>query len=100
MTGFSCWGTFRLFPISRLRLLQALCRAKPFIAYHYYSRFHSWLAKILMSLNVGTVDLPIDDFVERMFSYFSATEDRKSKIWMFRDDVPSRFFKAPFCAGD
>jgi len=53
-----------------------------------------------MSLNVGTVDLPIDDFVAKMFSYFAATGDRKSKVWMFRDDVPSRFCPAPFCAGD
>src|SRR5689334_9329942 len=53
-----------------------------------------------MSLNVGAVDLPIDDFVERMRIYFGTTGDRASKIWMFRDDVPSKFLTAPFCAGD
>ncbi len=53
-----------------------------------------------MSLDVGTVELPIDDFVAGIRSYFGTTGDRKSKVWIFRDDLPSRFLPASFCAGD
>jgi len=51
-------------------------------------------------MNVGPVDLPIDEFVVNMRIYFGTTGDRKSKVWVFREDVPSKFLSAPFCAGD
>lgn len=32
-------------------------------------------------------------------SYFRTTGDRESKVWVFRDDVPSRFLPHPFSSG-
>jgi hypothetical protein len=52
-----------------------------------------------MILHAGTVDLPISDDVMSMFRYFEATGDRESKVWVFRDDVPSKFFRGPFFSG-
>jgi hypothetical protein len=49
------------------------------------------ILRISMAVNLGTVDLPIDDFVTSVLLYFRATGDRKSKAWIFRDDVPSDF---------
>jgi hypothetical protein len=34
-----------------------------------------------------------------MAQYFEATGDRESKVWVFRDDVPSKFFRGPFFTG-
>jgi len=52
-----------------------------------------------MILHAGTVDLPISDDLRSMAQYFEATGDRDSKVWMFRDDVPSKFFRGPFFIG-
>jgi hypothetical protein len=51
-------------------------------------------------VHLGTVDLPMaDDFMANMLLYFRVTGDRESKVWVFRDDVPSKFLRTPFCAG-
>jgi hypothetical protein len=52
-----------------------------------------------MILHAGTVDLPISDDLMSMARYFEATGDRESKVWVFRDDVPSKFFRGPFFTG-
>jgi hypothetical protein len=52
-----------------------------------------------MILHAGTVDLPISDEIRSMARYFEASGDRESKLWMFRDDVPSKFFRGPFFTG-
>lgn len=50
-------------------------------------------------VNLGPVDLPVSDDIMSMSLYFGATGDRESKVWIFRDDVPSKFFRGPFNAG-
>lgn len=50
-------------------------------------------------IHLGVVDLPLADDSTSMALYFAATRDRESKIWVFRDDVPSKFFRGPFAAG-
>jgi hypothetical protein len=50
-------------------------------------------------IHLGVVDLPISDDLMSMALYFAATRDRESKVWVFRDDVPSKFFRGPFTAG-
>jgi len=45
------------------------------------------------------VDLPVSDDIMSMSLYFGATGDRESRVWVFRDDVPSKFFRSPFNAG-
>jgi hypothetical protein len=49
--------------------------------------------------HVGTVDLPISGDVASMVRYFESTGDKESKVWIFRDDVPSKFFSGPFITG-
>jgi hypothetical protein len=50
-------------------------------------------------IQLGAVDLPVSDDFMSMALYFAATGDRESKVWVFRDDVPSKFFRGPFTAG-
>ncbi len=52
-----------------------------------------------MILHAGTVDLPMSDDLVSMARYFETTGDRESKVWMFRDNVPSKFFRGPFFTG-
>ena len=54
---------------------------------------------IVDPINVGPVDLPVSDDIVSMSLYFGVTGDRESKVWVFRDDVPSKFFRGPFNAG-
>jgi hypothetical protein len=49
--------------------------------------------------HAGTVDLPISGDIALMVRYFEATGDRESKVWIFRDGVPSKFFRGPFITG-
>src|SRR5258706_7686904 len=37
--------------------------------------------------------------IENALAYFSVTGDRESKVWAFRDDVPSKFLPHPFSCG-
>lgn len=53
------------------------------------------------TVDFGSVDLPMSgDFMASSLLYFGATGDRESKVWIFRDDVPSKFPRAEFCTGD
>jgi hypothetical protein len=54
-----------------------------------------------VAVDVGSVDLPMSgDFMANSLLHFGVTGDRESKVWIFRDDVPSKFPRAGFCAGD
>jgi hypothetical protein len=50
-------------------------------------------------LNFGPVDLPESDDILYFSNYFGTTGDRESRVWLFKDEVRSKFLSGTFSSG-